>query len=248
MTKLLYLEDWNQLNGSAKVIEVTTYQDKPFGGAQGKPAIVLDQTIFYPQGGGQPCDTGIINSTAGEFMITAVRCNDGIVYHMGQFTSGTISAGETVTMTVDKDRRALHSRLHSGGHLLDMAVLALKLNWIPGKGYHFPEGPYIEYAGNLDGLDKEKIKADMEAQCAKLIAANTATSIRFMPKEEMHEVCHHVPDYLPEGKPARVVMYGNFGVPCGGTHVNSLGEIGAVTIRKIRQDGANIRVAYDVTR
>lgn len=239
MTKLLYLEDWNQLTGSATVTEVTTYQDKP--------AIVLDQTIMYPQGGGQPWDTGTIVGPNGTFKVEAIRFDNGTVYHMGTPT-GEIKVGETVTMNVDAERRALHCRLHSGGHILDMAVLALGLGWVPGKGYHFPEGPYIEYAGTLGEVDKEKLKTDIEAAANKFVAENRAVTIRFMPKEKMHEVCHHVPDYLPEGKPARVVMYGDFGVPCGGTHVNSLGEVKAITIRKMRQDGANIRLAYDVSR
>ncbi len=239
MTKLLYLENWNQLSCSATIQEVATYQDKP--------AIVLDQTVFYAQGGGQPADNGTITGPNGSFQVEAVRFDSGIVYHMGQIT-GELKTGDTVICAVEPTRRALHCRLHSGGHLLDMAIYELGLGWVPGKGYHFPEGPYVEYAGTLVGGDKEKIKTDIEKICAKLIAADTKTSIIFMPKEKMHEVCRHVPDYLPEGKPARVVMYGDFGVPCGGTHVNSLGEIKTLTIRKIRQDGANIRVAYDVSR
>lgn len=240
MTKLLYLEDWNQLEGKATVTEVTTYQDKP--------AIVLDQTIMYPQGGGQPWDTGTITGPSGGFKVEAIRFDAGIVYHMGQFTSGSIKAGEAVICAVDKERRILHSRIHSGGHILDMAVLALNLPWVPGKGYHFPEGPYIEYAGTLGDVDKEKLKADIEAAANKCINENRAVTIRFMPKEKMHEVCHHVPDYLPEGKPARVVMYGDFGVPCGGTHVNNLGEVGTLAIRKMKQDGDKIKIGYDVNR
>ena len=238
-TKLLYLEDWNQLTGSATVTEVKTYQDKP--------AIVLDQTIFYPQGGGQPYDLGTITGQGGSFRVDEVRFDSGIVYHIGQLT-GTLTAGETVACAVDADRRRLHCRLHSAGHVVDMAVLALNLNWVPGKGYHFPNGPYVEYAGSLEGLDKEKLKADIETWCNKFIAEARPTKLIFMPKEKMHEVCHHVPDYLPEGKPARVVMYGDFGVPCGGTHVNNLTEIGAMTIRKLKMEKEAIRVAYDVGR
>ncbi len=240
MTKLLYLENWNTLTSQALITEITTYQDKP--------ALVLDQTVFYPQGGGQPWDTGTIAGPQGTFDVQAVRFDNGIVYHLGAFTSGTMQAGETVTCSVDPDRRNLNNRLHSGGHVLDMGVLLLKLNWIPGKGYHFPDGPYVEYAGSLNGLDKEKLKVDLETAANKFVTENRPTSIRFMPKEKMHEVCHHVPDYLPEGKPARVVMYGDFGVPCGGTHVNALGEIGHLTIRKIKQEGDKIRVGYDVSR
>jgi Ser-tRNA(Ala) deacylase AlaX len=227
-TLLLYLSDWNQLTATATVTEVTTYKEKV--------AIVLDQTIFYPQGGGQPWDTGsIIKNANAVFMITEVRFENGIVYHIGTMTSD-IKAGDTVTCSVDEPRRTLNSRLHSGGHLLDMALSRLGINWKPGKGYHFPEGPYVEYAGSLEGLDKEKLKNDIEAACAALIATNTPTTISFLPEGVVN------------GKPARVVLYGSHQIPCGGTHVNSLGEIGQLTIRKIKQEKENIRVGYDIIR
>ena len=125
-----------------------------------------------------------------------------------------------------------------------MAVTSLKLGWIPGKGYHFPDGPYVEYTGNLDSINKEKLKEDIETLANRFIAQGQDTKILFMDKEDMKKVCHHVPEYLPSGKPTRVVMYGDFGVPCGGTHVSNLRDIGSISIRKIKQDGSNIRVGY----
>ena len=92
------------------------------------------------------------------------------------------------------------------------------------------------------------MKIDIENLCNKFVEENRETKLLFMDKEKMKEVCHFVPDYIPEGKPARVVMYGDFGVPCGGTHVNNLGEIKQVIIRKIKADGDKIRVSYDINR
>ena len=238
LTKLIYLEDFNLLVSDAKVLDIAQ--------ENGKDIIVLDQTIFYPQGGGQPYDQGIIEGPSGKFLVEEVRFVDGVVKHIGKHESGSFQVGETVKCLVDEARRALHSRIHSAGHIVDMAVTALELNWVPGKGYHFPEGPYVEYAGSLDGLDKEKLKIDIENLCNKFVEENRETKLLFMDKEKMKEVCHFVPDYIPEGKPARVVMYGDFGVPCGGTHVSRLSEIRSMTIRKIKTEGDNIRVAYDV--
>lgn len=239
-TKLLYLEDFAVLTSQAKVLEVPTENDKT--------TLILDETIFYPQGGGQPYDTGTITGPLGKFKVEEVRFIDGLVKHIGNIENGSIQTGETVTCEVDKARRELHSRIHSAGHIIDKAVYELQLPWIPGKGYHFPEGPYIEYAGSLEGLDKEKLKVDIENLCTKYIEENKTTSLLFMDKDKMQEVCHYVPESLPQGKPARVVMLGDFGVPCGGTHVSHLAEIQGITIRKIKSAGSNIRVSYDVTR
>ena len=240
MTKLLYLEDFNLLNTQAKVIDVLE--------ENGKTIALLDQTIFYPQGGGQPYDRGLIESVSGRFIVDEVRFVDGTVKHIGKFESGSFSKGDTAECRVDKERRMLHSRLHSAGHVVDMAVYELKLGWIPGKGYHFPDGPYVEYKGSLGGVDKEKLKTEIEKVCNTFVQEGRKTELRFMPKEEMTSVCHFVPDYIPEGKPARVVMYGDFGVPCGGTHVSNLMEIKRMIIRKIKQEGENLRVGYDVER
>ena len=180
-TKLIYLEDFNLFASDAKVLQVVQ--------ENGKEIIILDQTTFYPQGGGQPYDKGSIEGPSGKFLVEEVRFVDGAVKHIGKFESGCFQTDETIKCLVDEARRALHSRIHSAGHVVDMAVTALKLNWIPGKGYHFPEG-----------------------------------------------------------KPARVVMYGDFGVPCGGTHVGHLGDTRKMTIRKIKAEGENIRVGYDVER
>ncbi|MFY9463073.1 MAG: hypothetical protein WAP52_02725 [Candidatus Sungiibacteriota bacterium] len=105
----------------------------------------------------------------------------------------------------------------------------------------------MEYDGSLEGLDKEKIKTDLEALCRKFIAKNIATKILFPTSDEMQKIMARNPAaIIPGDKPGRVVMFNDFGVPCGGTHVKNLGEIGSIAIRKIKAEGANIRVGYDV--
>lgn len=238
-TRLLYLEQMNQYTCEAQVVEVLN--------EDGRNVVILDQTIFYPQGGGQPYDIGVISSEGKKFIVEEVRFVDGVVKHIGKFESDIFNQDESVTCSVDTERRKLHTRLHSGGHLVDMGLKQLGVTWKPGKGYHFPNGPYVEYSGSLEGVDVEKLKSDLETACNQIIQKAVDTKVLFMPKEEMGSVCEFVPDYIPEGKPARVVMYGDFGIPCGGTHVSNLGEIGKMTIRKIKQDGENIRVSYLVS-
>lgn len=239
-TKLVYLENFTLLQDTAKVLDVIQ--------ANGHCIVVLDQTIFYPQGGGQPYDQGTIENKMGKFIVEEVRFIDGLLKHIGDFSHGNFNIGDKVDCNVNPERRTLNSRLHSAGHVVDLAVTTLKLNWIPGKGYHFPNGPYVEYTGSLKGLDKDQLKRDIEILCNKFIQEATPTKIIFMNKDEMQKICHQVPNQLPVGKPSRVVMYGDYGVPCGGTHVSNLQDIKHMTIRKIKQEGPNIRVGYDIIR
>lgn len=240
-TKLLYLEDFTSLDCGAKVVDVV--QDNHRG------VVILDQTIFYPQGGGQPYDKGIIEGSAGKFVVEEVRFVDGVVRHIGRFGLGKFESGEAVRCTVDKERRLLHSRIHSAGHLVDMVVAGLLPTWTPDpRGYHFPEGPYVTYQGSVEGMDRENLKRQIEERCNEAITRGMPVTVRFMEKEEMTKFCRSVPDIIPKDKPGRVVLFGEFGVPCGGTHVSNLSEIRNMTIRKIKAEGQNIRVAYDVVR
>lgn len=238
-TKLLYLEHMDQLEGEATVLDVVEENDKQ--------AVILDQTIFYPQGGGQPYDTGTIESSNGKFIVEQVRYFEGLIKHIGTFESGSFQKEEIVNLHVDKDRRHLHARLHSAGHLVDMAVYDVKPDWIPGKGYHFPDGPYVEYTGTLEESEKEQLIKDVERIMSQKISESIPVSVLFVEKNELSKYCRHVPENIPEGKPTRLVLFGDFGVPCGGTHVSNLSEIKSATVRKIKGTGT-IRVAYDVER
>lgn len=83
--------------------------------------------------------------------------------------------GELVTLEVDSKRRILNSRLHSAGHLIDKMCSNL-LGWTPSKGYHFPQGSYVEYTGSLEDLDKESLKKDLESVCNNFIQFNLISS------------------------------------------------------------------------
>ena len=240
-TKLLYLEDFASVEAEARVLEILSENDRR--------VILLDKTIFYPQGGGQPYDQGAIESSSGNFLVEEVRFVDGVVKHIGIFERGSFQIGDAVKCSIDQERRKLHARIHSAGHLVDKAIAELKLTWIPGKGYHFPNGPYDEYGGSLEGLDKEKVKTDIENLCNQYVQKGGKTEVIFMTREKMKEVCHYTPDFSEaKGELARVVVHDGYYMPCGGTPVSDLSEIGHITIRKIKQEKENIRVGYDVSR
>jgi len=236
-TKLRYLDDTYLFEYNATVIEI---KENNLG-----KAIILDETIFYPQGGGQPTDIGIIKSKDSTFIVKEVKIDEnGIVWHFGEFTEGEkeFELGEKVTLKIDKERRILNAKLHSAGHLIVYIVSKLELNNLrPIKGFHFPEGPYVEFEGTLENpeiaiLIIEKAVNDLLKQDlkVKIFGLNPEEAVMLGLK-------------VPEGKNARVVSFGNFPpFGCGGTHVNSTTEIEKITIRKIKSRKGRTRIAYSV--
>jgi len=235
MTNLMYLAYTYLFTAEAHVIDVRTLEG-------GRTAIILDQTIFYPQGGGQPCDKGIITSVSAQFDVNDVRLDkDGIVYHIGSFTTGIFKAGEVVSLAIDEQRRIAHAKLHSAAHLLDCAVSTSNLPLKPTKGYHFPEGPYVEYEGTIEASDN--LIHLLQEKVNGLIAQNIPVIINQLTSEQAQEQGITA----PAGKSARVVSFQEFkGCGCGGTHVRSSGEIGQMIIRKLKSKGNITRISYDI--
>ena len=207
--------------------------------------VILPATVFYAQGGGQPFDKGLIIAESGTFRVDKVQNVDGTVYHHGEFVEGIFGVGDKVHCEVDVDRRRVNTLLHSGGHLLDLAVKKLGYGWIPSKGYHYPNGSYVEYAGTLEG-DPENFACEINSTTKVLILENLPVRVEYMNRSQMETQLLFVPEYLPTNRPSRVVFMGETGIPCGGTHVKSLGEISAFNSEKIRIKGGNIRVSYSV--
>ena len=224
----------------ARIENVTQTED-------GRTDVVLDQTCFYARGGGQDWDHGTITKDGASFAVEEVRLDEaGAVHHIGRATSGAFVAGDQVHCAVDHERRSINTRLHSAGHVLDMAVDALGLDWVAGKGQHYPELSAIEYTGAFDPEKAEELRTEIERRANEFIAQGIENTLRFMPVDEMHTVCRHVPENIPRNKPGRVVMYGDFGIPCGGTHVRNLAQIGIVHATKLKEKKGVIRLSYAV--
>lgn len=244
-TELMYLNDFDVLAGTARVLSVSADDD-------GRTDVVLDRTCFYPRGGGQDWDTGQIRScssagSAGDtaFVVEEVRLDpEGVVHHLG---AGPINEGSDVSLEVDEARRTANTRLHSAGHVVDLAVERLGFPWVPGKGAHYPHMSFVEYDATLAPADVDTVVGQIQQAAQDVIDAGSANEIRFMPVSEMGEFCRNVPDNIPTNKPARIVLYTpDFGVPCGGTHVKDVSDIGVLTITKIRSKKGLTKVSYAV--
>lgn len=236
MTELKYLEDTEMFQSEAIV---TSFDPETPTGS----VMVLNQTIFYPQGGGQPTDTGTISEDAASFDVSRVSFRDGVVYHAGTMTKGAFQAGDKVHLAIDGDRRMRHAKLHTGGHLVMTAVDRL-LHLPAVKGYHFPDGPYVEFIGTTGTEGREQLLADIQTVLDKLVAEDSAVTSQFITVEELQEQGIYVPAEIPAGKPTRVVITSGYKSPCGGTHVKRLGELSGLRAKAIKSKSGNTRVSY----
>lgn len=224
MTKLLYVDDMCKLNCKAHIIEVRQDADAT--------ALILDQTVFYPQGGGQPADKGIAQNDTTQFQVQGVSKDGEQVLHKGVLVHGPmLKKGDEVELTVDSEVRLLHNKNHTGGHLIDFALMKLGYTFKPHKAYHFPQGPYVEYVGAANEAMLQQLRDTLESAVNELMKQDVPVSISLIDNDPKQRVMS-IPGYEP--------------ILCGGTHVLSTAQVGRVTIRKIKNEKGNLRVSYAV--
>ncbi len=229
MTELLYLTDTYQFESTGMITE--------YGSNELGTYVVLDRTIFYPQWGGQPSDIWTLGNDENIFTVEKVRIDEmGKVFHFGKMTTWKFEIGMKVELMIDSSVRIRNAKNHSAGHLVDVAMKNIGLeNLIPTKGYHFIEGPYVEYAGKLT-WPVEDILPQLQKEIDILIEAHIPVIVESHPDKAN----------LLWKIPRSVYFQWYEGCGCGGTHVRNSSEIGNMTIRKVKMKDGNLRVSYSI--
>ncbi len=168
-TRLLYLDDSRRTEADATIVRV--HDDG------GETTVVLDETIFYPQGGGQPTDRGRLTTARGGLDVRRVAFVNGEVLHIGP-AEGVLDAGQTVRLSVDPEVRRQHALLHTGGHLVMTAVDRL-VGYHPTKGYHFPNGPYVEFGSALPVEERASFAAKVQDVMDGMVAEDSEVTSYF---------------------------------------------------------------------
>lgn len=227
MVERLYYDDPRCTYFSARVTEHLLWQ--------GKPAVVLDRTAFYPTGGGQPHDTG----TLGERSVIDVveREADGAVIHV--LDAALLPNVDEVVGQIDWPRRFDLMQQHSGQHIL--SAVSLELLGATTISFHLSE----EYA-TID-LDRAPLSADdlarVEAQANAVVFGDQQVLARFVPDEEIRALPLRKP--VSHAGPVRIVQIGTVDCSaCGGTHVRATGEVGLVKITGSERRGAETRIEF----
>ena len=193
--------------------------------------IMLRQTPFYSESGGQQGDRGVVRSATGEFEVwDTQRPNEGIVLHIGKVINGTVVSGQPVTAMIDSDRRARLMKHHTATHLLQCALKKFV-------------GGSVKQAGSLVAPDRlrfdfshfEAVSADklasIERQVNEWILANTPVTTYQMALKDVANSGITALFDEKYGEIVRVVDIGGYSRElCGGTHAVATGDLGSFRI------------------
>jgi misacylated tRNA(Ala) deacylase len=223
-TELLFRNDAYLKSAAARVVAVH------------ERGIELDRTIFYPLGGGQPGDTGVLVRENGErIAIADTRKGEppGTVIHIPAPDTCRPEPGESLLLEIDWARRYSLMRLHTALHLLSCVVVA------PVSGGNIaPDKGRLDFDIDMGLLDADRITRETNA----LIASGVATETVWITDEELEaqpELVKTMSVQPPRGV-GRVRLLKIPGIdlqPCGGTHVRNISEIAGIRVTRIRNEG-----------
>lgn len=199
MTTKLFLTD-KTLETEVSVLECIPSEDGTF-------SVTLDRTPFYPQGGGQPCDTGFIGKSE---LIKVFENENGKICHIAK---QEVPLGKAIAK-VNVERRKLNTCLHSASHVISALIEGMG-DWDVTKGSSFPGQARLEFKRK-----REEVEIPSIDQITEMLKDVVAQNLSF--KENID----------PETG-FRIVTWGDLkAYPCGGTHVSSTAELADIVITK----------------
>jgi len=202
--------------------------------------IQLDRTVFYPMGGGQPGDTGVLRASDGSEVRIVDTVKDratGDHLHVPEDGAPTLTVGDQVTAEIDWDRRYRHMRMHTCLHLLCAAVEGDVTGGQVGA-----DKSRLDFNVAAEALDKDVITARLN----ELVASDRPVRPVWISDEELAakpELVRTMSVKPPSGAGrVRLLEIEDTDLqPCGGTHVGRTGEIGTVRVSKIENKGKQNR-------
>jgi len=231
MTRRLYYTDSFLYEFDAAVCEVAS---------GGRPAVILDQTAFYPTSGGQVFDTGWIEAGGEKLRVTEVAEDEqGTIVHYID-AAASLAPGTRVRGTIDAPRRRDHMQQHSGQHVLSAAFV--RLFAMPTVSFHMgEESCTIDLQARL----LAPAQLDEAGRLAnRVITDDRPVEVSFASLEEARALgVRKLPEVQREK--LRLVDIRDFDLTaCGGTHVRSTGQIGPILLRKTENVRQGVRVEF----
>lgn len=233
-TRRLYFDDPDILDFESVVVERTE--------RDGRPALVLDRTAFYPESGGQPADRGTL---AGVAVIDVVDVPvDGVedagrIVHVLDGPPAAAEPGASVRGSVDGRRRFDHMQQHTGQHILSQAFLEVAR----GETRSFHLGPEVSTLEiGLRQASDDEVEA-VERAANRVVFENREVRTFFVPEDRIAEVPLRRPPKV-SGLIRIVEVAGYDWSACGGTHVRRTGEIGLIKVVGAERIRDNVRFSF----
>ena len=230
MTRLYYTDSF-LTEFDAQVVDLVTAP---------RPAVVLDRTAFYPTSGGQLFDTGWLGANGARLRVLEVAEQEDRILHYVEAAPDQLAVGTSVHGTIDISRRRDHMQQHSGQHVLSAAFI--RLFEMPTVSFHMGDE-----VCTID-LDTKAATADQVEQAEDLanqvVMEDRPVEIRFVGLEEARGLgLRKLPPV--EREQLRLIDIRDFDLTaCGGTHVRSTGQIGAILARKTEKVRQGVRVEF----
>lgn len=223
----LYYDDSYTRSFNTTIIERTD--------VEGHPALVLNHTYFYPTGGGQPHDTGLIG--AARVIDVIVRESDKAVLHV---VDQPVTEDQ-VNASIDWGRRFDHMQQHTGQHILTQAfVQTAGLNTV---GFHLSDASLTI---DLDApmVSAETIQA-VETLANQIIWEDRPVTALIIDPEKSGDVrMRKMPEHLLTGGLRVIEVAGFDSTACGGTHIRQTGEIGMIKVLRAEKRGSKTRIEF----
>lgn len=212
-------------------------------------ALVLNETPFYGEKGGQVGDSGTIRSDSNLVQVTDTiwspyaNLAEGAIVHLGQVKSGTIATGDTVEAEVDREKRKDIARNHTATHLLQASLRKVLGTHVVQRGSLVSADRLRFDFAHVDPLSEDELD-EIVSLVNEMIRANLFVSSNIVPYKEAVAAGAIALFEEKYGENVRVLTIGEPPVSvelCGGTHVNATGDIGTFLIMSESSIGTGLR-------
>lgn len=191
-------------------------------------AVILDQTAFYPEGGGQPADHGFLDDVR---VLDVKEKNDEIIH----YTDKPLPIGGNVHGVIDWDRRFDFMQNHTGEHIVSGIIH--QLFGYENVGFHMGDVIQVDYSGPLSAAEIR----DVERRANEIIWTSQPVIISYPSQEELQEIPYRSKKEL-QGT-VRIVTVQNADIcACCGTHVRTAGEVGLIKIISAEKHKGGVRL------
>ena len=215
--------------------------------SEGEATLVFDRTVFYGEGGGQVGDKGVIAAGDARLTVTDTKKTDGVYLHIVTLENGTVKVGDTLTLSVEADRRAAIARNHTAAHLLHSALRTVLGTHVKQAGSYVDEREMRFDFSHLSAMTAEEL-ARVEALVNDAILEAEEVKTTGTDMEGAKALGAMALFDEKYGDTVRVLQAGSTSTElCGGTHVKNTGAIGLFRITQESSVAAGVRRISAVT-